>query len=269
MMKITVMTVDIDPSPPSCPYSKAEDGLDLLLELFKKYMVKATFFVTAELTRELKHHLNRILDEKHEIACHGLKHDPKEINLSLKKQIRRIALATRLIENTTGVKPIGFRAPNFKVNNRCLAALQKNGYLYDSSMICSFLYGYNRIFPISKPFILASYEKHAEKPLIEIPVSVNPFWPFPLGGAYLRIFGPKWLKIGAKMTLSFKAPVVLYIHPKDLCGKMRSYYFYTRINVDRCEYFFADILRFLKEHEVVFIRAQELAESFFKKEEAT
>lgn len=264
MKKICIMSVDIDPPLPSCPKSEAKEGLNALLETFKRHNIKATFFVTAILSHKLKDLLGEIIEQGHEIACHGLRHDPNEVSLSTKDQIRNIALATNLIEQVTGMKPLGFRAPLFKVNKKCWVALHENEYLYDSSVVCSIFYNFSKITYSSKPYLLINPDVKNRKPLIEIPVSVNPFLPFPLGGAYLRIFGRKWLELGIRMNFLSGAPATLYIHPKDVSQKTRGYFWYTNVNVKKCIYDLDMVLSSIRSKGAIFLKSCDLAKLFLK-----
>ena len=142
-----------------------------------------------------------------------------------------------------------------------MVALHKNEYLYDSSIVCSPFYNPHKIFFPSKPFLLIDSDG---KPLIEIPVSVNPVLPFPLGGAYGRIFGSRWLRVGIKMNFLIGAPVTLYIHPRDVSRKTRGYFWYTNINTTNSINIINNALSYAKRMGAKFLKAQELAELFLK-----
>jgi peptidoglycan/xylan/chitin deacetylase (PgdA/CDA1 family) len=187
-----IMTVDVDPPIPSNPNPEiVEDGVVSLLKLFDKYAIKATFFVPAVVAEKFPIAMEEIVKQRHEMACHGLKHDKMEATLGIREELRIIKTATEIIQSATGVRPIGFRAPLFDINENCWIALQKNDYVYDSSIVCSPLYGNHKIFFPSQPFPLPVSKTSENCSLLEIPVSANPFLPFPLGGAYLRIFGSR------------------------------------------------------------------------------
>jgi peptidoglycan/xylan/chitin deacetylase (PgdA/CDA1 family) len=268
MKPFFLMTVDMDPPPPSAPNLKIEDGTNALLALFEKHQIKATFFVPGMVAEKFPDIMQQIIKQKqkHEIACHGLTHSPREGTFSVTEQTRRIKLATSLIERATEVRPIGFRAPLFKVNVDCWTALQKNDYIYDSSIVCSLFYGARKVFFPSKPFLLAKSENNKSKSLLEIPISVNPFLPFPLGGAWIRIFGSKWAKVGLKMNFLFRSPAVFYIHPKDVIPRTSGPFWYSYKGTRECLKRVDDVISYVKEAGAIFLKASELADLFLKRQ---
>ena len=258
-----VMTVDVDPPIPSNPNPDIiKDGVIKLLRLFDKYAIKATFFVPAVVAEKYPKIIENIVKQRHEVACHGLKHDPKETSLSFYEELCVIKKATEIIQSTAGIRPVGFRAPLFNINENCWKALQKNDYIYDSSVVCLRLYKNHKIFFTSKPFFLPVSEASEKCSLIEIPVSANPFLDYPLGGAYLRIFGSRWTKLGLKINFLFQNIVVFYIHPKDVDPrtKGRSWWWYK--NTGNCMKLLEEIIKYAKQKGANFVTAYELAKSF-------
>jgi peptidoglycan/xylan/chitin deacetylase (PgdA/CDA1 family) len=260
MQKFFIMTVDVDPPPPSAPNLDIEKGTTDILRLFQVHSVHATFFVPASVALAFPELIQEIKGEGHEIACHGLKHDANEAISSLDEQYLGIKKATNEIESITGSRPIGFRAPLFRSNANCRIALRQNNYIYDSSIVCSPLFGNHRSRLLSKPFFFSCSNQHAESNLLEIPVSVNPFLPFPLGGAYLRIFGPGWAKVGIRTNAIFNAPIVFYIHPKDVIYRTDGPFWYSYKNTANCLKALMDIILYGKRIGAKFMKAHELAE---------
>jgi hypothetical protein len=251
------MTIDVDPPVSSIPSFIVEEGVFQILKLLDKYAIKATFFIPAVTAQKFPIAIKEIKKRGHEIASHGLKHHPDEATLSLNKQIQMIKTATEIIESISGSRPIGYRAPLFKVNENCWMALQKNHYLYDSSVVYSPFYGrFRKIFPI-KPFqIRIKHYNYCD--LTEIPVSVNPFIPLPLGGTWMRIFGLKWCKIGIKMNFTFQTPVVFYVHPKDVIPRTygRKWHYYR--NTTNCMKTLEEIIKYAIRNRARFLKACEL-----------
>jgi len=259
-----LMTVDVDPPFSSKQNYVIEDGIHHLLDLFEKYSIKATFFVPGVVAEKFPDIMEKIMKKNHEIACHGLKHTSIEATLNVHKQIQIISIATRLIESITGFRPVGFRAPLFEINKDCWIALYKNGYLYDSSVVLSPLFRNFRNPFQSRPFFLMKPKVNHDFGLLEIPVSVNPFLPLPLGGGWLRTFGLKWAKTGIKINFTLRSPVVFYIHPKDLVNIYTpglSWYMYKNTTV--CLKMLVDIIKYVKRSGGRFIKALELAHFIF------
>ena len=253
------MTVDVDPPMSYIPNSIIENGVTSLLRLFDEYAIEATFFVPAVVAQKFPTIMEEIVSRGHEVSCHGLEHDPREVTLSVNKQIQVIRTATEIIESKTGFRPVGYRAALFKITRNCWIALQKNGYVYDSSVVCSPFYGTHKIFLPAKPFRLPIPKSSENHGLLEIPVSVNPFLPFPLGGACMRIFGLRWSKIGVKSNFISKTPVVFYIHPKDVITRTSGRVWHSYCNTANCMKMLEEIVKYAKQSGAKFLKAHELA----------
>jgi len=253
------MTVDVDPPPPSDPNLEIDEGIIKLLELFRKYKLKSTFFVTATMAEKFPDLMRRIVRDQHEIACHDLDHSPQALSLNAADQTRRVKVATKVIEAYTNVRPIGYRAPLFKISRNHLIALQRNGYIYDSSMVCSPFLNLRRISFSSKPFLISISQNGY---LIEIPIPVNPVLLLPMGGAYIRVFGTKWAKIGIKWNFLFKFPVVFHIHPKDVVYRKNGPSWYSYKNTAIGCKFVEEIILYAKKKEANFVKAIDLVNIF-------
>jgi len=196
-----------------------EVGVSILLELFEKHRIKATFFVTGDMAERHVSAVRTISQEGHEIACHGLAHQKDECLLNRAEQNQKIQGATEMIEKQILVRARGFRAPCLRANEDTLAVLEENGYIYDSSVIPTFIPGYYGS-PCSnvKPYYpsLQSLKKQGSSKVLEIPVSVNPALPLPLGAAWMRNLGIYWVKLGIKGNFLLHNPVVFYVHPRDV-----------------------------------------------------
>jgi len=256
-----VMTVDVDP--PTTPKENfmIENGVTSLLNLFCNHKIKATFFVPSLVAESFPSLMLNIVEQKHEIACHGLKHHPFEATLDAKKQFKNIKTATDILESIIGSKPLGFRAPLFNVNENCWVALCKNGYFYDSSIVFSPYFG-RTLLPKKPFFLLEGYGEINVCNLIEIPVSVNPLLPFPLGGAYMRTFGRLWSKTGIKLNLLSKTPVTLYIHPKDVVQGLHAHSWWHYRNIPNCLKMLNEIIKYAKHCGANFLMACELAKLY-------
>lgn len=258
-----IVTVDVDPPIPSS-YGTVfvEYGVEDFLKLFDTHAIKATFFVPAVVAEKFPTTIKKILKKGHEVACHGLRHNKREATLDINKQVQIIRTATDIIQSVTGSRPHGFRAPVFNINRNCWIALQKNDYVYDSSVVSSLFYGeYKNPFS-TKPYPLLFSRKNETYSLFEVPISVNPFLPFPLGGAYLRIFGTKWCKLGIKINFLCGNPVVFYIHPKDVIPRAWGLSWWWYRNTNNCMKMFEEIIEYVKRCGAEFMKASEIAKLF-------
>ena len=80
-----------------------------VLDILKKYGVKATFFVVGNTSKLAKECMKRIVSEGHTIAMHTYTHDFKKIYKSVESYLEDIDKVYNLIYETTGVKPSIFR----------------------------------------------------------------------------------------------------------------------------------------------------------------
>jgi len=255
-----IMTVDVDPPIPSNPNSDiVRDGVAALLELFDRHAIKATFFVPAVVAEKFPIVIREVVKQGHEVACHGLEHNKGEASLGVDEEIQIIRTATKMIQSVINVRPVGFRAPVFNVNESCWVALQKNGYIYDSSIVCSPFY--KNFFP-SKPFLIQFPKTNKDRSLLEIPVSVNPLLPLPLGGAYMRNFGLKWCKVGIKINFLLQNPVVFYVHPKDVDPRTRGRSWWWYRNTSNCMELLEKIIKYAKQNRAQFLKMYEFAKLF-------
>jgi peptidoglycan-N-acetylglucosamine deacetylase len=109
------------------------------LELFGRLGVKATFFVVgtsldpaigAPLARE-------IAAAGHELANHTHSHYYDLLRRGPEQRRDEIARAADALETVAGVRPRGFRAPGYNLDDDLLALLIELGYQYDSSVFPS------------------------------------------------------------------------------------------------------------------------------------
>jgi peptidoglycan/xylan/chitin deacetylase (PgdA/CDA1 family) len=112
------------------------EGMPLLLDLYAKYDVKATFFFIADFAEKYPDIVKMILPYGHEVACHGLTHEHRLSfdNLIFSQQVEHLKRAKQILEDISGQEVISFRAPALRVNNSTPAALIQAGFKIDSSV---------------------------------------------------------------------------------------------------------------------------------------
>ena len=190
--------------------------------------VKATFFVVGEVFEKYPQFLEQIEEKGHEIAFHGYTHTclEKLTPKSLQEEIDKFNSILRL---TSVEKPLGFRAPSLSLNNNtkwALKVLQKNGFVYDSS-ICptkTILYGVSKapIRPYKVSFEDVSKEDKNGK-MWEFPVLIYqlPLINFRIpmtGGFYLRFFPIELMKKAIKKINAKGYPGLIYTHTWEICS---------------------------------------------------
>jgi peptidoglycan/xylan/chitin deacetylase (PgdA/CDA1 family) len=110
--------------------------IPLLLDLYDKYNVKATFFFLAEYAQKFPEIVKLVQPRGHEVACHGFTHDHTQAFdiLTLDEQIAHLTKSKKILEDIAGEEVVSFRAPALRVNFDTAKALQITGFKYDSSV---------------------------------------------------------------------------------------------------------------------------------------
>ncbi|EAZ92131.1 polysaccharide deacetylase family protein [Crocosphaera chwakensis] len=112
-----VLTFDDGPSP---QYTEA------ILDILRKYNVKATFFVVGSQVSQYCPILRRIYQEGHEIGNHSYNH-PWMGRISSEEQQQEIFQTQSIIENCIGSKPRWFRSPYASQNESTLKIAHQAG----------------------------------------------------------------------------------------------------------------------------------------------
>lgn len=116
-----------------------------LLDLLECSSAKATFFVLGVIARKMPALVRKIRDSGHEIGSHGYSHTAV-YDLTPSQFKRDIHLSLRALEDASGDRVLGFRAPYWSITARSLWALDiiaEAGMKFDSSIspVVTFLYG--------------------------------------------------------------------------------------------------------------------------------
>ena len=171
-------------------------GTNRILDVLKDNDVKATFFCTGNFVENAPETIQRIKDEGHELACHGVDHwEPKETDVMESK---------RILEAATAQKAMGYRQPRmFPVSDDSIA---KAGYLYNSSLNPAFIPG--RYMHLTDPRTC-----FMKGDVVQIPASVTPLLRFPLFWLSLHNL-PEWLYHNmVRRVLKKDGCFVTYFHP--------------------------------------------------------
>ena len=174
----------------------SREGTSRILDLLKAEGVRATFFCTGNFARQAPDLVRRIMDEGHEVACHGVDHwRPSSTDFAESK---------RIVDAVTGREARGYRQPRmFPVSDE---AIRDAGYWYNSSLNPAFIPGrYMHLTAPRRPF-----EKEG---VLQIPASVTPWLRFPLFWLSLHNL-PLWLyEALVRRTLRRDGLFVTYFHP--------------------------------------------------------
>ena len=172
------------------------EGTCRILDVLKRNGVKATFFCTGNYARQAPEMIRRIMDEGHEVACHGVDHwQPKATDFAESKQI---------VEHVAGRLVYGYRQPRmFAVSD---AEIKKAGYRYNSSLNPAFIPG--RYMHLSEP--RTWFMKDG---VMQIPASVTPWVRFPLFWLALHNLPESLYHALVRRTLKHDGYFVTYFHP--------------------------------------------------------
>lgn len=113
----------------------ARVGLRRVVDLMDRYAIPASFFIPA-VSLVLQPDMVEVIQEsgRHEFGVHGWIH---ELNTTLDADTERelVRRATDYLEEATGRRPVGYRAPSWNFSPYTLGIIRAEGFLYDSSLM--------------------------------------------------------------------------------------------------------------------------------------
>ena len=198
--------------------SRVVVNTERLLDLFDEHAVRGTFFVLGWVAERYPSLVPSIAARGHELASHGYAHRLvyDQAPDVFRDDVRR---SKAIIEDQSGRRVNGYRAPSFSVTERSLWALDivlEEGYRYDAS-----------IFPIRHdrygipdaprwPHAMS----RAGGSLFEVPGSTVRLGGTNLpvaGGGYFRILPYAWTRWGMRHVNRVEGqPAVFYLHPWEI-----------------------------------------------------
>jgi len=96
--------------------SRIEYSTEKILALLERCEVRGTFFILGWSARRFPNLVKKIAAAGHEIASHGYRH--RLVYRQTANQFYRdIDISKKLIEDISGKKVIGYRAPNFSITD--------------------------------------------------------------------------------------------------------------------------------------------------------
>ncbi|MDH4098550.1 MAG: polysaccharide deacetylase family protein, partial [Nitrospira sp.] len=191
-----------------------------------QYLVKGTIFFAGRFAESYPDLVLECHRRGHQLGTHGwahggLEHDEDFRVAGYEQQREWISLATDAVEQASGVRPVIFRAPNLRVGEATLRALEDEGYRYDSSVPARrFDMGFGRVHyteyfgaPL-EPYYPSWQGLHrpGKSSILEIPPSACLF---PINLATLRVLGLPTLKRMIDWVGRRSQHLVFYCHPSE------------------------------------------------------
>jgi len=188
-----------------------------ILDLFDAVDAKGTFFTLGWVAQRHGGLLRDIADRGHEIASHGWDHQ-RVFRMDAHSFATDIARTRNVLEDASGTRVVGYRAPSFSIDARTPWAhevLAEAGYAYSSSVapIAHDHYGW------------AEAPRFAFKPVegsnfVEIPVTTAMFRGKRLaagGGGFFRVLPYAFSRWAIRqVNRNDGRPAVFYFHPWEI-----------------------------------------------------
>jgi len=192
--------------------NRVYDNTLRLIDILEEHDHKATFFTLGNVAQKHPDLIRKIADAGHEVASHGVNHQ-SIFNLTPTQVKEDVATSVKLLEDASGQKVIGFRAPNFSIREYLFEwyceALAENGLKYDSSLFPMKVIKYG----IEKEYSLKIFNKYSINEHYLSYVKIGKYkLPF-FGGGYFRLSPYAMTKFLSKHLDSERA--VFYMHPYE------------------------------------------------------
>lgn len=272
-------------------YEGVKQGVPILLEILDKHKVKGTFFFTGESAKENPEIAKMVSGSSNEVGCHSLYHETVGDELFPIPGVKpvlphevypRIQMATEIVAEYSGERPVSFRCPRLWGSTAVINCLEKLGYNCDVTYP---MYFYREQFAPYHPSA-EDWTRSGSMRILEIPNFADMVmesqdsplerdrdqWPlFRTKGAECMM--EKITKFtGFVREKSLPEVICLYIHPWEFIEVQKQYHFgeATVIPDEFITYGCGDIairelnklIFLLKKEQAVFMTAKELAMNY-------
>ncbi|MCL4797979.1 MAG: DUF3473 domain-containing protein [Burkholderiales bacterium] len=194
---------------------RVEQNVELILAMLAEHGVHATFFTLGWVAERCPGLVRRIADAGHEVASHGYAHH-RASELAPGEFRDDIGRAKAVLEDATGARVLGYRAPSFSISGRndwAFECIAEAGYRYSSS-----------IYPIKHDhYGMPSAPRFPHRPhpdLLELPVTTTRMLGHNLpagGGGYFRLMPypvSRWFI--RRVNNIDGQPAIFYFHPWEV-----------------------------------------------------
>jgi len=195
--------------------TRVERNTDAVLGLFSETGVKATFFTLGWVGQRHPGLIRRIADAGHEVASHGWDHQ-RVFTMDAPTFRADLARARGVLEEASGQRVTGYRAPSFSIDARtpwAYAELAEAGYTYSSSVapLRHDHYGW----PEAPRY---AFRPLADADLVEVPVTVADLAGRRLatGGGFFRLLPSALMNFAVRQVAGEGQPAIFYFHPWEI-----------------------------------------------------
>jgi hypothetical protein len=217
--------------------------VDRFLDLFAESGVAATFFIVGHdirLNKLTPTVLRRMTAAGHELANHTMTHPFNLSRLPRERKQEEVLATGKLIEDATGQRVVGFRAPCLDVDEELVDVLEANGYTYESSVLPFYLkqlqefaYGlitrgqfrstgaWQNSFASGDPYVPAAGRLHrrGSRSITEVPIATVPFVRFPFYSTIHFAFGRRVFDASYALVRRSRRCFTYELHSIDLAGR--------------------------------------------------
>ena len=197
---------------------RVERNVDFILDALDANDAKATFFVLGILAERFPGLVKKISERGHDVESHGYGH----IMLTEMPEpaaFTDLQKSKRILEDLTGNRVRGYRAPSFSITDRALEMLAELEYEYDSSVHEFGLHDrYGKVNTMRFTKYAGTAWRH-DSGVLEFPLpmlkvlGIRMPW---AGGGYFRLMPKKLFLMGVKAFLRENAQYVFYMHPWEI-----------------------------------------------------
>lgn len=274
-------------------YEGVKKGTPILLDLFAKKKVEASFFFTGDCAKKHPEAVKLVQNSGNEVGCHSMCHEtvgdvlyeiPNELALLPEEVPLRLKIGNDIVADILGEQPKSFRSPRLWGSTAVVNALEDMGYIADASY--PMFYYKDRLVPYHPS--KEDWTEQGDMNIIEIPnfadMAMESTHPLEMDRDQWPIFRTKGAGALMEHVNNFDSfvkekelPTVLcfYMHPWEFVPMKKEYYFGMATVIpdtflidgcgERGVNGLSEIIDILAERGAAFMSAKSLAQ-YWKKE---
>ncbi len=237
-----------------------EEGLPLILDMFRRNSIRATFFISSQAVDDLQKRgfFDQLINDSHEIASHGYMHADYR-GWKYEKIREEILKSKQILEKFSANSVRGYRSPQFLINEKIVRAIKESGFVYDSSLpdITGISAAKMRKVKVDRELI----DIIRAAGLREFPIDSVPILKIPHGLLWINLISFNVYTILFKLLK--KDFMIFYMHPFDLIKDkhrikldLKRKVFYLK-NQDGISELLENLIRFWISRGVTFTKLEE------------